>query len=367
MGEETVQLKRLTAPLLAWYDGHRRILPWREEVSPYRTWVSEIMLQQTRVAAVLPYFDRFLAALPDTAALAAVDEEKLLKLWEGLGYYSRARNLRRAAGEILERFGGVFPDSYEALRSLPGIGDYTAGAILSIAFGKAVPAVDGNVLRIVARVTGSDGDIMDAAVRKQFRALVAESMSAERPGAYNQALMDLGATVCLPGAPDCGACPAADFCAARRSGRTGELPVRSAKKPRRTEEKTVLLLLRGDRAALRKRPAEGLLAGLWEFPWLSGARTESETAAALAEWGLTVTDWKKRLAARHIFTHLVWHMTVYVLAVRGEGPADWRWCGAEDFGDAAVPSAYGRPAEELRRLWKEQKQGEDERDGTALL
>ena len=216
MRETPQQLKALPPPLLAWYDQNRRVLPWREEVSPYRTWVSEIMLQQTRVTAVLPYFARFMEALPTVEALAAADEQQLMALWQGLGYYSRARNLQKAARVIVEEHGGVFPDTYEGLTALPGVGDYTAGAIASIAFGRPVPAVDGNVLRLAARLAGHDGNVLEPKVRALFRRWMAEVIPHDRPGAFNQALMDLGAMVCLPnGEPLCGDCPARDFCAAR--------------------------------------------------------------------------------------------------------------------------------------------------------
>ena len=222
MQETPQQLKALPPPLLAWYDANRRVLPWREEVSPYRTWVSEIMLQQTRVTAVLPYFARFMEALPTVEALAAADEQLLMALWQGLGYYSRARNLQKAAQAIVNEHGGVFPDTYEGLTALPGVGDYTAGAIASIAFGQAVPAVDGNVLRLAARLSGHDGNVLEPKVRTLFRQWMAEVIPHDRPGAFNQALMDLGAMICLPnGEPLCGDCPARDFCAARscRCGR----------------------------------------------------------------------------------------------------------------------------------------------------
>ena len=192
------QLKALPPPLLAWYDENRRVLPWREQVSPYRTWVSEMMLQQTRVTAVLPYFDRFMAALPTVAALADAPEQQLMSLWQGLGYYSRARNLQKAAQVIMTRHGGVFPDTYEGLTALPGVGDYTAGAIASIAFGQPVPAVDGNVLRLAARLTGCDDNVLEPKTRARFRRWMAEVIPSDRPGAFNQALMDLGAMVCLP-------------------------------------------------------------------------------------------------------------------------------------------------------------------------
>ena len=225
------KLNRLPGALLPWYRENRRVLPWREQVSAYRTWVSEIMLQQTRVAAVIPYFQRFMAAYPSVEALAACDEGQLMKLWEGLGYYSRARNLRRAAQIVAEQYGGAFPRTYEELTALPGIGDYTAGAILSIAFGVPAPAVDGNVLRVAARVGGCRLDILDQKNRRQFRRWMEAAMPQEAPGAFNQALMDLGAGICLPGgAPLCDTCPAADFCAAREQGRQQELPVRAPKR-----------------------------------------------------------------------------------------------------------------------------------------
>lgn len=232
MAQETEILTRLSAPLLRWYDENRRVLPWREEVSAYRTWVSEIMLQQTRVAAVLPYFERFMAAFPDVAALAAAEPDRLMKLWEGLGYYSRARNLQKAAKIVTEQYGGQFPRTYDGLCALPGIGDYTAGAILSIAFGQAVPAVDGNVLRVAARITGSGLDILDAKNRRTFRAWMAAAMSRERPGEYNQALMDLGATVCTPGGePRATPAPRGTSAARIRPGGSGSSP--SARRRRR--------------------------------------------------------------------------------------------------------------------------------------
>ena len=248
----------MTAPLLAWYDLNGRTLPWRSVVTPYRTWVSEIMLQQTRVGAVIPYFERFMEELPDVSALAAVSEERLLKLWEGLGYYSRARNLQRAAKIVVSDFGGALPQSYHALLSLPGIGEYTAAAIASINFSEPVAAVDGNLLRVAARVSGCGDDIMDARVRKQFTAHLNDAIDLARPGAYNQAMMDLGATVCLPnGAPKCEICPARTVCEAYKNGLTEVLPVRAKKKSRRVEERTVLLLFQGGKVALRKRPDSG--------------------------------------------------------------------------------------------------------------
>lgn len=342
-------MENISPALLDWFYKNRRSLPFREDPTPYHVWLSEVMLQQTRVSAVLPYYYRFLEELPDIPALAACGEEKLHKLWEGLGYYSRARNLQKAARILTEQYGGRFPETYRELTALPGIGDYTAGAILSIAFGQAVPAVDGNVLRLAARITGSRLDVLDAKNRKIFRSWMAAAMSQERPGAYNQALMDLGATVCLPsGAPLCGNCPAGDFCIARQEGCQARLPVRSPKREKRTEHLTVFLLRRGAAAALRQRPDTGLLAGLWEYPHVPGALTEAEAARQLQMWGVNPTKWTKKLSARHIFTHVRWEMTGYVVEVDGLGPGDWLWAEAQQRERLAIPSAFEKFTAELK-------------------
>lgn len=341
MDEMENRLVRLPGALLPWYRENRRVLPWREEVSAYRTWVSEIMLQQTRVAAVIPYFQRFMAAYPTVEDLAACDEGELMRLWAGLGYYSRARNLRRAAQVIAEEYGGAFPRTYQELMALPGVGDYTAGAILSIAFGEPVPAVDGNVLRVAARVGGCELDILDLRNRRQFRRRMEAVMPRQEPGAFNQALMDLGAGICLPGgAPLCNTCPAADFCAAREQGRQRELPVRAPKKEKRLEEKTVFLLLGPEGTALRQRPDTGLLAGLWEYPHVPGRLTEEQAARQLRQWGLTPRAWLRQLDARHIFTHIRWEMTGYLVQVEGRGPADWLWADGARRQRLAIPSAF---------------------------
>ena len=343
------QLDQLPIPLLQWYRENARVLPWRSDPTPYHVWVSEIMLQQTRVAAVLDYYRRFMEALPTVADLAAVEEDRLMKLWQGLGYYNRARNLQKAARQVAEDFGGAFPDTYEGLLTLSGVGEYTAGAIASIAFGVPVPAVDGNVLRLAARITGSRLDVLDAKNRKIFRSWMAAAMSQERPGAYNQALMDLGATVCLPsGAPLCGDCPAGDFCIARQEGCQAQLPVRSPKREKRTEHLTVFLLRRGAAAALRQRPDTGLLAGLWEYPHVLGTLTEAEAARQLQMWGVNPTKWRKKLSARHIFTHVRWEMTGYVVEVNGLGPGDWLWAEAQQRERLAIPSAFEKFTAELK-------------------
>ena len=346
---EKKDLSAIAAPLLSWYDENKRDLPWRHTRDPYRVWVSEIMLQQTRVAAVLPYYGRWMEELPTVEALAAAPEERLMKLWQGLGYYSRARNLQKAARVIVDELGGAFPGTYEALLRLPGVGDYTAGAVASIAFGEAVPAVDGNVLRVVSRAAGIREDIGDAKVRRTFRSLLEGAMPKEEPGKFNQALMELGATVCAPnGAPDCGRCPLSALCEANRLGVQTELPVRGRKAPRRVEEMTVYLLKRGDAVALRRRGAAGLLAGLWEFPHVPGALDEAAAGEALSAWGLAALDWEKKIPAKHIFTHVEWRMTGYLLTVRGDCPA-FTWADREALEALAVPSAFARYLEEARR------------------
>ena len=340
MTEHWENLNALTAPLLTWYDLNGRTLPWRSVVTPYRTWVSEIMLQQTRVSAVIPYFERFMAELPDAAALATVPEERLLKLWEGLGYYSRARNLQKAAKVIVSDFGGELPRTCASLKTLPGIGDYTAAAIASINFGEPVAAVDGNLLRVAARVSGCADDIMDARVRKQFTAHLNDAIDLARPGAYNQAMMDLGATVCLPnGAPKCEICPARMMCEAYKNGLTEVLPVRAKKKSRRVEERTVLLLFQDGRIALRKRPDTGLLAGLWEYPNLPESLDEAGALLALAQLGLSAESIIPAGSARHIFTHIEWDMKGYFAKVRGESDG-LIWADADAFDALALPTAF---------------------------
>ena len=274
-----------------------------------------------------------------------------MKLWQGLGYYSRARNLQRAAKVIVEELDGRFPDTWEGLRKLPGVGDYTAGAVASIAFGRRVPAVDGNVLRVAARVADIRENIMDTKVRRRLSELMAAAVPSDRPGTYNQALMDLGATVCLPnGKPLCDACPLSTLCEAHRLGLEEALPVREKKASRRVEELTVYLLVRDGRVALRKRPDRGLLAGLWEFPHVSGCLGEDAAGEPVAGWGLTPLEWRERLAARHIFTHVEWRMTGYLLTVSGPGPEEFFWADREALVGLAVPSAFGRLLEKIKEI-----------------
>lgn len=314
-------LYRIAPPLLTWYDENRRILPWREKPEPYRVWVSEIMLQQTRVEAVKPYFARFMEHLPDVESLAAVEEDELLKLWEGLGYYSRARNLKAAAQQIVEQHGGKMPSEYHDLIKLKGIGSYTAGAISSIAFGHPVPAVDGNVLRVIMRLLADDSDISEASVRKRVEEDLKPVMPKDRPGDFNQALMELGATVCLPnGAPKCAECPWKTFCRAGIEESWQQYPKKAVKKPRTVEYRTILVIRDGHRAVIRRRPNKGLLAGMYEFPSLLGKASLDEVEDWLSAQGVCAVRIEKLPESKHIFTHKEWHMTGYMVLVDGLEP-----------------------------------------------
>lgn len=313
---ETSNLKKIVSPLLKWFDQNARSLPWRENPLPYYVWVSEIMLQQTRVEAVKPFFNRFIRTLPDIKALAACPQEQLLKLWEGLGYYNRVRNMQKAAIFVMEQYGGELPGDYGALLALPGIGAYTAGAIASISFGIPVPAVDGNVLRVTGRICENEGDIGKQSVKREVEALLQEVIPASAPGKFNQALMDLGAMVCLPGGvPKCGECPLEKLCLARMHGREREFPVKAPKKPRREETRTVLVIRDGNRVALRKRPGRGLLAGLYEFPNVLGFLGQEEALAAVKGFGLSPIRIMPLADARHIFSHVEWQMKGWMVLV----------------------------------------------------
>ena len=324
--------------LLQWYKNNARNLPWRRTRDAYAVWISEIMLQQTRVAAVIPYYERFLRELPDAHALADVNDDRLHKLWEGLGYYNRARNLKHAAQEIVSRFGGEMPQAYDDLLTLPGIGEYTAGAIASIAFGEAVPAVDGNVLRVWARIFANETDVRNPAYKKEVRAALLPLIPADQAGFFNAALMELGATVCLPnGAPKCGECPIQTSCEAFRQGRTGELPHLGAKKARRIERKTVFVL-RSERGLLGyRRPESGLLAGLWQLPEAAGGLSDAEAADWLGEHGFAPKGELRFYERKHIFTHIEWHMRVCAADVSADAlPEGWVVLDESH----ALPTAY---------------------------
>ena len=332
-------------PLLTWYRSNKRDLPWRENKEAYRIWISEIMLQQTRVEAVKPYFFRFMEHFPTVEALANAPDEELLKCWEGLGYYSRARNLKKAAIVVMEEHGGVLPASREALLALPGIGSYTAGAISSIAYEIPAPAVDGNVLRVLSRVLGSYDDILKQSTKKKMEDLVVQILKSGEAGDYNQALIEIGATVCVPnGAPLCDSCPFYTVCAAREQDLIHELPVKTPKKKRRIEEKTVLLLQYGEKIAIRKRNAEGLLASLYEFINVDGKLNEEEAAALFTEPVVL----EPIPSAKHIFSHVEWHMGGYLIPVNSvpeslnpEGKEPMLFVTLEDLKETyPIPSAF---------------------------
>ncbi len=329
-------IEQLPILLLEWYRDNARTLPWREDPTPYHVWVSEIMLQQTRVAAVLDYYARFMEELPDVAALAQVPEGRLMKLWQGLGYYSRARNLQTAARQIMEEYGGVFPSQYEQVRALKGVGDYTAGAICSIAFKQPVPAVDGNVLRVVTRINGDERDITAQATKRAIAAQLGPIIPLHAPDKFTQAMMELGATVCLPnGAPQCQRCPARDFCVAYAQDSWSRIPVKAPKRPRRIEERTVWLLIHENRVALRQRPPKGLLAGLWEFP------NELEGQLPL-EWTGDMPQGRFGGGPFPIFSHVEWHLTAQVVHLEEDQlPPGWVWCTWQELADIyAVPNAF---------------------------
>ena len=339
-------MENISPALLDWFYKNQRSLPFRTDPSPYHVWLSEIMLQQTRVSAALPYYERFLAALPDIPALAACEEEKLHKLWEGLGYYSRVRNLQKAARIVCEQYGGQLPADYDALRALPGIGDYTAGAVASISFGIPVPAVDGNVLRVFSRLYNDPAAVTEPAVKKAFTARVMEHQPPDAPGDYNQALMELGALVCVPnGAPLCEKCPLAHLCAARAAGTALELPHKAAPKPRRTEPVTLALLESPAGFLLQQRPQKGLLAGLWQpVLWEGEALAAGEVLARLQAMGLdTGTAAPEALpAAKHIFSHIEWHMNGILLHVPAQdAPAGCVWASREALqAEYTLPGAF---------------------------
>ena len=318
---------RMVEPLFNWFKESARVLPWRQEPTAYHVWVSEIMLQQTRVEAVKPYYDRFMSLFPNVQALANAEDEVLLKAWEGLGYYNRVRNLKKAAIEICEKYDGIIPSNYEEIIKLPGIGSYTAGAVLSIAYNKQVPAVDGNVLRVLSRIRGDYRDVLDNKVKQEIEADVRSFMPKEA-SSFNQAMMELGALVCVPnGAPKCDICPAREVCYAKKHSCSSELPVKAPKKKRTIEEKTVLIIQDGNKTVLKKRPEEGLLAGMYEFPMLEGVKSKEEVLAYLKEEGFNLLHIKKAPDVKHIFSHKEWHMTGYVIRVDELEP----FLGKEEF------------------------------------
>ena len=335
--------------LLPWYEGAKRPLPWRADQEPYHVWISEVMCQQTRVEAVKGYYLRFLKAMPGIRELANCAEDELHKLWEGLGYYSRARNLKRAAEVIVKDHNGQFPTDYASIRALPGIGDYTAAAIASICFGLPCPAVDGNVLRVVTRLTASRQDITQettkAEVREALRPLYSNAPCSE----LTQAFMELGALVCVPNhEPKCPECPLRSLCASSDGGSWKEIPVKSPKKPRKTEVHTVLLLSCEGRFALRRREEKGLLAGLWEFPNLPGRMSAQEALDAVAAWGCRPKALLRQTERSHVFTHRNWELPAFLILCE-EMPDTFTWASIPEIEKRySLPTAFRQFTEDIR-------------------
>lgn len=339
-------LEKLPHVLLPWYHDHKRDLPWRQTKEPYKIWLSEIMLQQTRVEAVKGYYARFLAQLPTIEALAVCDDDALHKLWEGLGYYSRVRNLKKAANVILQKHNGVFPQDHDAVIALPGIGAYTAGAVCSIAYDQPTPAVDGNVLRVYSRLLDDSSPIDLPAVKKQ----VTEALAAvypEQAGDFTQALMELGATLCGPNkAPDCENCPCREFCLGFSRGTAPSLPVKAPKKDKKQEDRTVFILRCDGAYALHKRPAKGLLAGLWEFPNAEGHMNVKEAVDHLQSLGISTAEVLREVSRKHIFTHIQWNMNGIYLEIASQSEL-FQWFTPEQINtQAALPTAF-------RLFWEE--------------
>lgn len=339
-------LRQLPNALLPWYEKNKRDLPWRKDQDPYHIWVSEIMLQQTRVEAVKGYYSRFLERIPGVKELANADDDQLHKLWEGLGYYSRVRNLKKAAQVIMLSHNGKFPASYEEIKALPGIGEYTAGAICSIAYDMRIPAVDGNVLRVISRLTDDPAPIDLPATKNKVKSLLSQSYPAEA-GSFTQALMELGATVCVPnGMPHCQNCPCKAFCLGHHNRTALSLPVKSAKRARRKEKLTLFVMRCGDRYALCKRPEKGLLADLWQFPNVQGHLAIEAVISTVEQLGAKPKEILRQVEKKHIFTHVEWEMLGVYLEV-DRMPDIFTWLTAEEIEEtAALPTAF-------RQFWEE--------------
>ena len=334
-------LEWIVEPLLSWYKKQARVLPWRENRNPYRVWVSEIMLQQTRVEAVIAYFHRFMESFPNIQALAEAEEETVLKLWEGLGYYSRARNLKKAAEIICEKYDGEFPKDYKDILALPGIGKYTAGAISSIAFGMPRAAVDENVLRVITRLHEMGQDIQDEKFRKQMGVWLEEIYPKNHCSEFTQSLMELGAMVCVPnGAPKCESCPLNVRCQAFKNDTWQKYPVKKEKAKRKIIDKTVLILCNREKIAVQKRKEKGLLAGMWEFPNVDKKMDTSEIEVWLQEQNIDVVQIEKQKDVKHIFTHLEWNMHCYKVECRPNEDL-YAWVAMEDLNrEIPLPTAF---------------------------
>lgn len=339
--------------LLEWYREHKRKLPWRRDRDPYRVWVSEVMLQQTRVETVIPYFDRWMDWFPDPVALAAAAEDRVLKAWEGLGYYARARNLHQAAREVVTQYGGTVPDDPDAFARLPGVGPYISGAVQSIAYDRVAPAVDGNVLRVLSRWFNLDDDVGQPATRRKVAGMVQELIPGDAAGDFNQALMELGALICIPGQPRCEQCPVTQWCAARRAGRERGLPVKAGRAAPRPVAMVAAVLAEGDRVLLCRRPGRGLLAGMWEFPSAELAADAKASAAAvrllLERCGVAAAAERMLHPVEHVFTHRHWRLQPVLCRLTPASPrprdrAELRWLSPGEFAEVALPAVFRKVA-----------------------
>ncbi|WP_245411596.1 A/G-specific adenine glycosylase [Alkalicoccus urumqiensis] len=335
--------------LLAWYRSEKRDLPWRRENDPYRIWVSEIMLQQTKVDTVIPYYERFMNDFPTLQALAEAPEEKVLKAWEGLGYYSRARNLHAAVKEVQSHYGGRVPDSEKEIHQLKGVGPYTAGAVLSIAYQVPAPAVDGNVMRVLSRLFSMYDDITKASTRKMFEEIIRDIISEEDPSSFNQALMELGAVICTPTSPGCLLCPVADHCRASAEGVQELLPVKPKKKAPKTVHLQSLVLSSEDAVLVEKRPEKGLLANLWQFPMLADGEPEAMWTNYAKQRDGTVRNLTYVAHIRHVFSHLVWEIDVYKAEGSISSPEERQaWMTEAQMDEAAFPVSHQKIREEVQ-------------------
>lgn len=341
--------------LIRWYQANKRDLPWRGSKDPYEVWVSEIMLQQTRVEAVIGYYMRFMEQFPTIKALAAAPEDQVLKAWEGLGYYSRARNLKKAAEVMMEQWEGQFPSTYEEIRSLPGIGEYTAGAICSIARGQAYPAVDGNVLRVIARLYNIEEDVMTSAGKRHITSITERNIPEGYAGEYTQSMMDLGAAICIPKYPRCGECPIKSECAAYEKGVAESLPIKKKKQPPQRVERFILIVHRGDTVLMTRRGKQGVLAGLWEFPGIDMEDADTVEGRWQQTFGLSIQKPKPVLTAEHVFSHIHWYMHVYETTVSEDSEPlakglHYQWMTVSELADAMIPVAFRKIMQYLQNL-----------------
>lgn len=336
-----INLLNIAEPIVKWYQNEEKNLPWKQDKEPYHIWISEIMLQQTRIEAVKKYYERFMKELPTVTDLAKVEEEKLLKLWEGLGYYSRARNLKKAAEIIIKEYNGIVPREYEKLIKLPGIGEYTAGAIASICNNEKVTAVDGNVLRVISRVTGSKENVLLPKTKKKITEIIQEILPRES-GDFNEGIMEVGEKICVPnGIPLCEKCPISQFCYAKENKLVTEIPVRVKDTKRKIENKTVFVIItKNKKIAIRKRDNKGLLAGLYELPNVDGMLEEKDVKKIIKDWNLKLVEINQGMNKKHIFTHIEWHMKHYQIVVEEEN-TEFTWISQDQLNkEYPLPTAF---------------------------